>query len=103
MLGDSKARAATQRRAAPCGRCGEPASAEVWGHPLCAVCWGDWLADEQFSAGAIDRHLAGSGGAGNQVEQYCVEATRRTAVWVRAGAAINPECQKWCVRLRVTR
>jgi hypothetical protein len=45
-----------------------------------------WLADEQFTAGAIDRHVAVSGGAVNQAERYCAEATRRTAAWVRAGA-----------------
>jgi hypothetical protein len=87
MLGDSKARAATQRRAAPCARCGELASAEAWGHPLCAGCWGEWLADEQFAAGDINRHL----GLSNSPEEftsagharYCAEATQRTTAWVR--------------------
>lgn len=41
---------------ADCARCAEPANFEVWGHPLCTACWGDWRGLEH-TAGSVDRAL----------------------------------------------
>jgi len=41
---------------ADCARCAEPACFEVWGHPVCVACWGDWRGLEH-TAGSVDRAL----------------------------------------------
>lgn len=78
------------RPLAACSRCSTPAPFEAWGHPLCEGCWGAWLRDEQFTSGAINRHLGQSNAPEEFTREgharYCAEATKRTAAWVREGA-----------------
>lgn len=80
MWGERK----SSRPPPPCSRCGQPATFEAWGHPLCESCWGEWMRDERFTAGAIQRHLGQSDKQAAHA-RYCDEATRRTAAWVRDG------------------
>lgn len=71
----------------PCARCGATSSAWAWGHPLCEGCWGEWLKDSRFSAGEVQRALGQTDrpedSSTEWLERYKVEATRRTAAWVK--------------------
>jgi hypothetical protein len=59
---------------------------DVWGAPLCPGCHGDWMADDSFSAGAINDALGLSNTPAEFTPEgharYCAEATKRTTAWV---------------------
>ncbi len=70
----------------PCACCDKASECEVWGNRLCWPCQGNWMADDQFSSGAINKSLGVSDKPEDFTtanhERYCAEAKKRTAAWV---------------------
>ncbi len=68
----------------PCARCPEPSTGDVWGHPVCEACFGNWL-DTAPNAGeaeqlATPEQLATSRAAGGLLSAF-YEAW--TVAWVK--------------------
>ena len=56
----------------------------VWGATLCGACHAAWMTDDRFTCGAIDNFLGlRPPSQPSDIEQFCVEARRRTGMWMR--------------------